>query len=93
MVGQEYGHITDSIHCEWVEVEYPDPTIFDTIIERSSRNGSSLSPTDLQQKKKHRRTVEPLKLINYQGRWYLSAWCLLRNAHRTFHVARISSAS
>jgi predicted DNA-binding transcriptional regulator YafY len=37
------------------------------------------------------RTVEPLKLINYQGRWYLLAWCTLRQATRTFHLARITS--
>ena len=92
MVGQEYAHLADSIHCEWVEVEYPDPAIFDTIIEaivKKRQLGISYrSPS----KKSTSRTVAPLKLINYQGRWYLSAWCLLRNGHRTFHVARINSA-
>jgi len=92
MVGQDYTHITNSIHCEWVEVEYPDAKIFDTIIEaivkKRQLDISYRSPA----KESTTRTIEPLKLINYQGRWYLSAWCMLRNGHRTFHVARIITA-
>lgn len=92
MVGQDYGHITDSIHCEWVEVEYPDPQIFDTIIEAIVKKRQLTISYRSPAKESTSRTVEPLKLINYQGRWYLSAWCLLRDGHRTFHVARIISA-
>ena len=92
MVGQEYAHLTDSIHCEWVEVEYPDPDIFDTIIEAIVKKRQLAISYRSPSKENTARTVEPLKLINYQGRWYLSAWCLLRGCHRTFHVARIISA-
>ena len=92
MVGQNYAHLTDSIHCEWVEVEYPDPIIFDTIIEAIVKS-QQLAISYRSPAKEHTgRTVAPLKLINYQGRWYLSAWCRLRNGHRTFHVARIVEA-
>ncbi|NNK14858.1 MAG: YafY family transcriptional regulator [Desulfofustis sp.] len=92
MVGQEYAHLTDSIHCEWVEVEYPDPKIFDTIIEAIVKKRQLTISYRSPSKESTSRTVAPLKLINYQGRWYLSAWCLLREGHRTFHVARITSA-
>ena len=92
MVGQEYAHLSDSIHCEWVEVEYPDPGIFDTIIESIVKKRQLAISYRTPSKDSTTRTVEPLKLINYQGRWYLSAWCLLRESHRTFHVARIVSA-
>ena len=92
MVGQEYAHLSDSIHCEWVEVEYPDPDIFDTIIEAIVKKRQLTISYRSPAKENTSRTVEPLKLINYQGRWYLSAWCLLRGGHRTFHVARIISA-
>jgi len=92
MVGQDYTHITESVHCEWVEVEHPNPDIFDTIIEaivkKRQLNISYRSPA----RENTKRAVEPLKLINYQGRWYLSAYCLLRNGHRTFHVARVIDA-
>jgi len=92
MVGQEYAHLTDSIHCEWVEVEYPDPKIFDTVIEAIVKKRQLAISYRTPSKESTSRTVEPLKLINYQGRWYLSAWCLLRDGHRTFHVARVISA-
>jgi predicted DNA-binding transcriptional regulator YafY len=92
MVGQEYAHLADSIHCEWVEVEYPDPAIFDTIIEAIVKKRQLEISYRSPSKESTSRTVAPLKLINYQGRWYLSAWCLLRNGHRTFHVARINRA-
>ena len=93
MVGQESAHLSNSIHCEWVEVEYPDPTIFDTIIESIVKKRQLAISYRSPSKKNTNRTVAPLKLINYQGRWYLSAWCLLRKGHRTFHVARFVSAA
>ena len=92
MVGQNYAHLTDSIHCEWVEVEYPDPKIFDTIIEAIVKNQQLTISYRSPAKENTSRTVAPLKLINYQGRWYLSAWCQLRKGHRTFYVARIVTA-
>ena len=92
MVGQEHAHLSDSIHCEWVEVEYPDPDISIPSSRRSSRRDSWTISYQSPANESTSRTVEPLKLINYQGRWYLSAWCLLRGGHRTFHVARIISA-
>lgn len=36
-----------------------------------------------------RRTVEPLKLVFWNGDWYLQAWCRLREAYRLFRVRRI----
>lgn len=37
------------------------------------------------------RTVEPLGVIFYGGRWYLVAWCRLREALRHFRLDRISA--
>ena len=37
------------------------------------------------------RTVEPYGLFQQGGAWYLVGWCLLRDALRTFHVARIET--
>ncbi len=39
------------------------------------------------------RTIEPERLINYSGRWYLVAWDLLRSALRTFHLSRVERLS
>lgn len=35
------------------------------------------------------RTIEPERLVNYSGRWYLIAWDLGREALRTFHLSRV----
>jgi predicted DNA-binding transcriptional regulator YafY len=39
-----------------------------------------------------KRTLDPLKLLHYQGRWYLYAWCYLRESRRLFHLSRIQNA-
>ncbi len=88
-----YGKLVDTIHCEWVEVESLNPEILEKIIEaivtrhplqinyRSAQGGHT------------KRTLEPHRLINYQGRWYLLALCQLRKAIRLFHIARIREAA
>ena len=39
------------------------------------------------------RTIEPERLVNYSGRWYLVAWDLGREALRTFHLSRVERLS
>lgn len=34
------------------------------------------------------RKIDPLRLVIYQGRWYLMGYCYLRNGIRIFHLAR-----
>ncbi len=92
ILDQDYRHILSSIHCEWVEVEHPDPVIFDTIIEAIIKKRQLDISYRTPQKKETSRTIEPLKLISYQGRWYLLAWCTLRDDYRIFHLARIREA-
>ena len=36
------------------------------------------------------RKMAPLRLINYQWRWYVYGYCLLREALRMFHIPRMS---
>lgn len=83
--------LEDYIHCEWIEIEPVDDTVFNTVITALLER-VQLHITYQKQQQSAERTVEPLKLINYQGRWYLLAWCLLRQARRLFHLSRISSA-
>jgi predicted DNA-binding transcriptional regulator YafY len=85
--------IVDSIHCEWIEVEHPTPQVFDTIIEAIvKQHRLELTYSSLKHEQTER-VVEPLKLINYQGRWYLRAWCTMREDTRIFHLARITKAA
>jgi predicted DNA-binding transcriptional regulator YafY len=85
-------NVDDLIHCEWIETETVDTHIFDDVLN-SLLSGTQLqityhspSGTDSQ------RTVDPLKLVNYQGRWYCLAWCRLRKSRRMFHLARITAS-
>jgi proteasome accessory factor C len=39
-----------------------------------------------------RRVVEPLAIVDLDGRWYLAAYCRLRKAERTFRIDRIRRA-
>jgi predicted DNA-binding transcriptional regulator YafY len=92
LTGQDYQHLIDSIHCEWIEIEHPDPAIFDTILEAMVQQRELAITYRSPQKQTTDRNIEPVRLINYQGRWYLSAWCLLRDESRLFHLARIIQA-
>jgi predicted DNA-binding transcriptional regulator YafY len=39
------------------------------------------------------RRVEPTALLTIDGRWYLVAWCRLRDGHRAFRLDRIRLAT
>lgn len=84
--------VGDLIHCEWIETESVDAKIFTDVLH-CLLNGTQLhityrplAGTDTE------RTVDPLKLVNYQGRWYCLAWCNLRGSRRLFHLARITAS-
>ncbi len=40
-----------------------------------------------------RRTVEPMGLVGIEQRWYLLAWCRLRDSPRVFRIDRIRDAT
>ena len=81
--------ISELLHCEWSEKEIISGKIFKAVL-RALR--------EQQQLRLHyrdgtgqisERIVEPMKLVNYQGRWYLLAWCRFRQGRRMFHLARM----
>ncbi len=93
LIAPGYEHLMENVFCQWIEVEELTPAIFESIIGAIVQNRlleieySPLSNT------RSNRTVEPLQLINYQGGWYLLAYCFLRSDHRLFHMARIVKAT
>jgi predicted DNA-binding transcriptional regulator YafY len=89
----EYGRLVEAIYCEWVEVENIEPPIFEKIIEATVKKQLLHIRYRSPQAKESLRELEPLRLINYQGRWYLLAFCRLRQDIRLFHIARISWAT
>lgn len=93
MISEDGSRLVESLYFEWIEVESIETTIFSTVIEAvvSGRainiRYSSATGND------SKRCVEPQRLCNYQGRWYLLAFCRLRKGLRMFHIARIESAA
>lgn len=92
IVSPDRQTIDDLVHCEWIETEQVDANVFGTVLNgllsRTRLKINYRAPAG----KGSERTIEPLKLVNYQGRWYILAWCHMRRARRMFHVARISRA-
>lgn len=93
IIAKDNQDIHQNIVCEWIEVEHPEPHIFDALIEALLKKYPLHIIYQSLQGKKTERIVEALRLINYQGRWYLSAWCTKRQDFRLFHLARIQTAT
>lgn len=93
MISPEYEKLVESLSCQWIEVEAIDHRIFATIIEAVVKKRSLSLTYKPVGGTETARTVSPLQLINHQGRWYLFAYCALRQANRLFHVARIKKAT
>lgn len=92
MISPDYQTVVDALHCLWIEIESIDHRIFEIIIEAVAKKrllvlqyrsiGGEIST----------RNVAPLQIINYQGRWYVSAFCSLRQENRLFHIGRVQHA-
>lgn len=82
-------NISDLLHCEWSDRELIEGRIFKQVLNSlRERQQLQLQYRDGNGRVSDR-TVDPLKLVNYQGRWYLLAWCRSRRGRRMFHLARM----
>lgn len=91
LVFPAYSKLVDAIHCEWVEVESLSSAIFEAIIEATVTKKTLQVSYRSAKAEESERTLEPLRLVSYQGRWYLLAYCRLRQDIRLFHIARMLS--
>ena len=92
IIAPGYEQLMSNVLCQWIEVESISPSIFEIIIETLLKGHFLEIQYRSAESESSTRIVEPLRLINYQGRWYLLGYCFLRNDHRLFHMARIISA-
>lgn len=86
----EYQDLTDSITYLSDRTPKPNYEVFSKIcsgIILQSRLSMRYRSTKSEERK---RKVEPLRLVNYTGLWYLIAYDVQRQGLRTFHVGRIS---
>ncbi len=93
LIAPGYERLMKNVLCQWIEVENLAPAIFESIIEAVLQKKCLEIRYTSANARESRRTLEPLQLINYQGSWYLLAYCYLRKAHRLFHMARIANAT
>jgi predicted DNA-binding transcriptional regulator YafY len=93
LIAPGYERLMENVLCKWIEVESLSPSIFETIVETVLKNRILEITYRSAKAQTSKRKLEPQRLINYQGRWYLLAYCLLRHDHRLFHMARIETAA
>lgn len=92
LVSPERQGIGDLVHCEWIETEEVNPAVFAEVLNGLvARTRLRISYRNLRDSESARE-IDPLRLVNYQGRWYILAWCRLRDSRRLFHLARITRA-
>ncbi len=85
--------LDDILHCEWIELEQVDRDVFRDILSSLREQRRVRFRYRAGTGARSERTVDPLKLVGYQGRWYLLGWCHLRGERRMFHLGRISGVS
>ncbi|HBI16173.1 MAG TPA: hypothetical protein DDY20_11770 [Desulfobulbaceae bacterium] len=92
LVSPKQQGLAELIHCEWIETEEVAPSVFSEVLNgllnRTRLRITYRSPGE----REYVREIDPLRLVNYQGRWYILSWCLLRDSRRLFHLARIIRA-
>ncbi len=93
LIAPGYEQLMENVLCQWIEVETLAASVFETIIEAILKDRLLEVEYCSAEGLKSSRTLEPQRLINYQGRWYLLAYCHLRKDHRLFHMARIEKAT
>lgn len=93
LIAPGYERLMENVLCQWIEVENLAPAIFESIIEAVLQKKYLEILYTSANAQESKRTLEPLQLINYQGSWYLLAYCYMREDHRMFHMARIANAA
>jgi predicted DNA-binding transcriptional regulator YafY len=92
LVVSGHQNLEQYLHCEWVETEPVDHVTFMSIINALLEQKQLAVVYAKELHRLTNRTLDPLKLLHYQGRWYLYAWCYLRQSRRLFHLSRIQKA-
>lgn len=93
MLSADHAQLVRSLYCEWIEVESINTEIFGVIVEAVVNRLAITLDYSTAGAAGSSRCIEPQRLCNYQGRWYLLAYCRLRRGLRMFHIARITRAA
>ena len=85
----DYKVLNEYLYCEWIEIESIDHRMFALVLDGLARKRLLRIQYSSARTSAFDRLVEPQRLCNYQGRWYLLAFCRLRQDLRLFHLSRI----
>lgn len=89
-IPSDYQKLFDKIIYQIPQADSIKPEFFEDICS-AMRDCHALKITYRNLKgEESTRKVEPLRLINYGGSWYVVAWDLAKKDFRTFHLSRIS---
>jgi predicted DNA-binding transcriptional regulator YafY len=80
--------LADKIHYERVEVEHVAPEVIRSVLMAFHGDCRLVFDYSKIGEQSCARKVDPLRLVIYQGRWYLLGYCHVRKAMRMFHLAR-----
>jgi predicted DNA-binding transcriptional regulator YafY len=93
LIAPEYREVVKNLYVERIEIEAVDEHIFSVMVDGLGRKVllelEYRAVGDIARK----RMVAPLRLMNYQSRWYLYGYCMLRQDYRLFHLGRIVAAT
>jgi len=86
----EYRDLSEHISYGLFDYPEPPPRFFSLILRAiSGRYQMAMTYTSLKGGRSERR-VDPLHLKNWNGQWYLAAWCHLRKEIRLFLLNRVN---
>lgn len=92
-VEKSYRSLSDKIVFITPVQDWPDYEIFNRICAAMKSGERMTMHYKNANGELSRRHIEPLRLINYSGRWYLVSYDLQHKELRTFHLSRILDLS
>ena len=88
---ESYKSLSDKIIFITPVQDWPDYTIFNKICSAMKSDQRMTLRYRNAKGERSTRHIEPLRLVNYSGRWYLLSFDRQNRELRTFHLARIES--
>ncbi len=89
ILSHDHRRVLERVRCERVEVEPVKPERLRHVLEAFEAGRCLELRYAKPSGERSTRLVDPLRILSYQGRWYLVGRCRLRGALRTFHLARV----
>lgn len=84
-----YKNLSDSIVYDLPTHQFPDVGKFKIFMESIMYKRQCLIKYTNLENAVNERFIEPLKIINYSGQWYILSYCHVKKGLRTFSLSRV----